>query len=219
MRLAHLHSFSLFFKENLPVVDFIIYCPLKNLKIEFFFFDTSLKKIQRPKIWIMIDCEPVLVFTRIGQIRPKGVEKIKFKEMKRREMLRTGKNIILTCLCANRFRSARLKRFFSTTEQFCAVPIYLSILFQKKISQLELRVAIFTKLISICKSSVLTPNFSNHPNFVSKKQNEAILSFIKIWFRQEKNREVSARETSNSISVHKTSSNPKIFQLGTWCFN
>ena len=42
-------------------------------------------------------------------MRPIGAEKFTFEEMKRREMSRTGKNeIILTCPCANRLRSARL---------------------------------------------------------------------------------------------------------------
>ena len=66
---------------------------------------------RRPKVCNMIDREPVVVFTQ------KSVEsdqsqptKIRFKEMKRREMSRTAKNeIILTCSCANKFGSDRLK--------------------------------------------------------------------------------------------------------------
>ena len=51
------------------------------------------------------------IHTLSGEIPPIGAQKIRFEETKRRGMSRTGKNeIILTCRCANRLHSTRLKR-------------------------------------------------------------------------------------------------------------
>ena len=36
--------------------------PSKNQKIEIFIANNSTKKNRRPKVWNMIDCEPVIVF-------------------------------------------------------------------------------------------------------------------------------------------------------------
>ena len=89
--------------------------PLKNPKIELFIANNSLKKNGPPKIWSEIDRETVIVFM---QKSDKSTQKVPRKLHSKRWNAegchgREGNEIILTCLCAKRFRSARLKKLFS----------------------------------------------------------------------------------------------------------